>query len=156
MLELDTIVWEPGQIAVERHDDLVFADLARFCHGCDGWVIDGCYADLVEATLRFRPLLVFLDPGLAACVANCRARPWEPQKYRSKAEQDAQLQPLLGWVSTYYERDGLMSHAGHRALFEAYRGPKRRVTRLDELERRPVTEFSTLPAGRSRPAWLAR
>jgi len=134
LLDLDTLVWEPGQVAVERPDALVFADLARFCTASDEWVIEGCYGDLVEAVLPQRPLLVFLEPGEQACVANCRARPWEPHKYRSQAEQDAHLEDLLGWVRSYYDLDGSMSLAGHRAVFDAYTGPKRLVTRLDAPE----------------------
>jgi hypothetical protein len=127
MLDLDTLVWEPDRVAVERPDQLVFADLAQFCRESDDWVIDGCYGDLVEAVLPNRPLLIFLEPGEAVCVANCRARPWEPHKYRTQRE-------LLGWVRSYYGLDASMSLAGHRAVFGAYTGPKRLVTRLAELE----------------------
>jgi len=133
-LDLDTLVWEADQVAVQRPDELVFADLAQFCRESDAWVIDGCYGDLVEAALAHGPLLIFLEPGQDVCVANCRARPWEPHKYRSKEEQDDHLEHLLGWVRSYYDLDGSMSLAGHRAVFDAYAGPKRLVTRLAELE----------------------
>jgi adenylate kinase family enzyme len=133
MLDLDTLVWEADRVAVERPNHLVFADLAQFCRESDDWVIDGCYGDLVEAALPHRPLLIFLEPGEAVCVANCRSRPWEPHKYRTKREQDDHLEHLLGWVRSYYDLDGSMSLAGHRAVFRAYTGPKRLVTRLAEL-----------------------
>jgi adenylate kinase family enzyme len=134
LLDLDTLVWEPDRVAVERPDAVVFADLARFCRESGDWVIDGCYGDLVEAVLRHRPLLIFLEPGQEACIANCRNRPWEPHKYRSKQEQDDHLEDLLGWVRSYYDLDGSMSLAGHRAVYDAYAGPKRLVTRLADLE----------------------
>ncbi len=134
MLDLDTLVWEPDRVAAQRPDELVFSDLAQFCRESDDWIIDGCYGDLVEAVLPNRPLLIFLEPGEAQCIANCRARPWEPHKYRSKKEQDEHLEHLLGWVRSYYDLDGSMSLAGHRAVFEAYTGPKRLVTQLAELE----------------------
>ena len=35
MLDLDTLVWEPDQVAVQRPDDLVFSDLAQFCRESD-------------------------------------------------------------------------------------------------------------------------
>jgi adenylate kinase family enzyme len=151
-LDLDTIVWEPDQVAVERPDRLVFADLAQFCRESDDWVIDGCYGDLVEAVLPNSPLLIFLEPGQDVCVANCRARPWEPHKYRSKAEQDAHLEHLLGWVRSYYDLDGSMSLAGHRAVFDAYAGPKRLVTRLEELEVMSGAWFAAVTARRPKPA----
>jgi len=134
LLDLDTLVWEPDRVAVVRPDELVLADLAQFCRESDDWVIDGCYGDLVAAVLPHSPLLIFLEPGEAVCVANCRARPWEPHKYRTQREQDEHLEHLLGWVRSYYGLDGAMSLAGHRAVFESYRGPKRLVTQLAELE----------------------
>jgi adenylate kinase family enzyme len=146
MLDLDTLVWEPDQVAVERPDSVVFPDLAQFCRESDDWVIEGCYGDLVEAVLPNRPLLIFLEPGQDVCVANCRARPWEPHKYRTKQEQDDHLEDLLGWVRSYYDLDGSMSLAGHRRLFEAYAGPKCLVTRLDELE---VMQGAWLNAGKA-------
>jgi hypothetical protein len=73
-------------------------------------------------------MLLFMDPGADACVANCQQRPWEPHKYASKDEQDARLEFLLSWVREYYTRAGDLSHGEHQALFDAYRGPKRRVT----------------------------
>ena len=134
LLDLDTLVWEPDLVAVQRPDELVFADLAQFCRESDDWVIEGYYGDLVDAVLPNGPLLIFLEPGQDVCVANCRTRPWEPHKYRTKAEQDEHLEHLLGWVRSYYDLDGSMSLAGHRAVFSAYAGPKRLVTRLAELE----------------------
>ena len=155
MLDLDTIVWEPERIAVQRDDRVVRADLAQFCRESDHWVIDGCYGDLVQAVLHNAPLLIFLDPGREVCLTNCRARPWEPHKYRSKAVQDAHLGPMLDWVAAYYHRGGPMSLAHHRTVFDAYRGQKRRVTKLDELEQLVHgTPPRVVPA--ARPPSLAR
>ena len=128
VLALDTVAWEPGQIAVPRPRERAIADVQAFCAAPADWVVEGCYAELIAATLPQRPLLVFLDPGLAACLAHCRARPWEPHKYADPAEQAARLPFLLDWVAAYYRRDGEMSQAGHAALFAAYAGPKRHLT----------------------------
>ena len=132
VLDLDTIVWEQDRVAVARDRRQVIADLERFCKAHEHWIIEGCYAECAQATLRYRPELVFIDPGEETCLAHCRARPWEPHKYASKAEQDAKLEFLLGWVAGYYTRDDDMSHAAHRALYDAYDGPKRLVTRAPE------------------------
>jgi adenylate kinase family enzyme len=126
MLDLDTIVWEPNQIAVARPLAAVHADLDAFC-ARDSWIAEGCYGDLAERVLVHEPELVFMNPGEAACLRNCRARPWEPHKYASKAAQDDKLEFLLGWVSDYYRRDDATSYARHRALFDAYGGLKREV-----------------------------
>jgi adenylate kinase family enzyme len=124
VLDLDTIFWEPKQIAVARPDAAGFADLAKFCEGHEHWVIEGCYGNLAERALGYQPLLILLNPGKEVCVSNCHSRPWEPTKYESKAQQDAYLDALLAWVADYYERDGHMSLRGHRALFDTYTGPK--------------------------------
>jgi adenylate kinase family enzyme len=130
VLDLDTVAWEPGKIAVPRKPVAAAAAVQTFCGTHADWVVEGCYADLVRATFTFRPRLIFLDPGLEQCLANCRARPWEPHKYASKEEQDERLDFLLSWVAEYYTRSGDMSHARHQALFDAYPGPKQRLSEL--------------------------
>jgi adenylate kinase family enzyme len=127
VLELDSIVWEPGKVAVARPVEAARADLARFCGARAQWIVEGCYGDLIEATLEWDPLLLFMDPGEEVCLRHNRARPWEPHKYASKQEQDSKLEYLLAWVSAYYQRDDDCSLARHRALFDRYRGPKERL-----------------------------
>ena len=127
ILDLDTIVWEPRQIAVRRPANAVLDDLERFTSSHTSWIVEGCYGDLIETLLAARPELIFMNPGLERCILNCKNRPHEPHKYPSKAEQDRRLEFLLGWVADYYTRTGPMSLAAHRQLFDAYRGPKREI-----------------------------
>lgn len=126
-LDLDTIFWEPNQIAVARPRDAVHADLDAFCAG-DSWIAEGCYGGLAARALTFHPELIFLNPGEETCLRHCRERPWEPHKYASKQEQDARLAFLLDWVAAYYTRDDDMSLKAHRRIFDAYAGPKREIT----------------------------
>jgi adenylate kinase family enzyme len=140
-LDLDTVAWEPGKIAVARAPEAAGDDVTRFCSTHDRWVVEGCYAALVGHALAYAPLLLFIDPGMDACLAHCRNRPWEPHKYASKAEQDGKLEFLLTWVRGYYSRDDNLSLSAHRTLFESYHGPKLRLahhqtTWLDDLARR--------------------
>ncbi len=128
VLNLDIIYWEPGQIAVKRADGAAARDLEEFCSRNEQWIVEGCYGDLVQHALKWRPEFVFVNPGEATCLSNCRSRPWEPHKYTSKQEQDSKLDFLLRWVSDYYTRDGDMSLLSHRAIFESYDGPKREIT----------------------------
>jgi adenylate kinase family enzyme len=131
-LDLDTVAWVPGQIAVARDRALARADIEAFGAAHGGWVMEGCYAGLLEAALPFRPLLVFLDPGAEACVAQALGRPWEPHKYASKAAQDEKLAFLLAWIREYDTRDGELGRGAHEALFQGYQGPKLRLgTRPD-------------------------
>lgn len=130
LLDLDTVAWVPGEIAVAEDPEVARREVDAFCRAHERWVIEGCYASLVQVAERHGALLLFLDPGAAQCVANCRARPWEPHKYATQAEQDARLPFLLEWVEDYYRREGEMSHAAHRALFEAWTGPKQHLREL--------------------------
>ena len=123
-LDLDSIVWEPGQVAVERPRPRVMADLSAFIDKHPAWVIEGCYGELAEAALAHCSELIFLNPGLETCLTNNRSRPWEPHKYASAREQDAMFENLQAWVSTYYQRSDAWSYAAHRRLFDAFHGRK--------------------------------
>lgn len=129
MLDLDTVAWVPGQEAVAR-DPLEAAGLVRaFCTRGDHWVLEGCYASLIEAALASQPMLIWLDPGVDVCQAHCRARPWEPHKYSSPAAQERNLAMLLDWVAGYDTREGELGRAAHEALSARYAGPKLHWTR---------------------------
>jgi len=126
-LDLDSIVWEPGQVAVMRSPEAIRASLLAFLKEHDAWVIEGCYGELVEAAAPRCTQLLFLNPGLSACLANNRRRPWEPHKYASPEEQDAMLDNLQAWVRDYYTRDDQWSYAAHRRIFDAFPGTKAEV-----------------------------
>jgi adenylate kinase family enzyme len=124
-LDLDAIVWEPRAIAVQRQPDEILASLNAFLSEHARWVIEGCYGELVEAASRQCTELVFLNPGLEACLAHNRGRPWEPHKYASKDAQDRMLDTLQAWVTGYYERQDPWSYHAHRRIFDAFTGRKR-------------------------------
>jgi adenylate kinase family enzyme len=130
VLDLDTIAWEPRSGAILRSQHAAVDDLRRFCSSHAEWIVEGCYGDLIEAVLPWKPELIFLNPGEEACLRNCRNRAWEPHKYPSKAAQDASVKTLLAWVSAYYSCSGSMSFAAHRAIFDRYDGPKREVREM--------------------------
>jgi adenylate kinase family enzyme len=132
VLDLDTVAWAPGDEPVMRPDEDARAAVRDFCERGGDWIVEGCYANLVSAALAFGPKLVFLNPGVEACVANCRSRPWEPHKFASMEAQQAHLAPLLSWVAAYATRSGDLSLPGHLACYTAYTGPKR------ELKSRPA------------------
>lgn len=129
LLDLDTVAWEPGKIAVAREPRLALAQVRAYCADTAHWVVEGCYAGLIRATLQEADLLLFLEPGARACHANCHSRPWEPHKFRSRQEQDRHFDHLLEWVDDYYQRDGDASLREHQALFDAFEGRKQKLTR---------------------------
>jgi adenylate kinase family enzyme len=134
VLELDMVAWEPGKVVVARSPEAAQSDVRAFCSRHEHWVVEGCYASLVNVALEFSPRLLFLNPGEEQCLANCRSRPWEAHKYASKQEQDERLAFLLSWVSDYYRRDGEMSLAGHRVCFDTYSGAKEEVISRGDLD----------------------
>lgn len=122
-LDLDHLAWEsPG---VRRRLPVSRGEVETFLGEHDDWVIEGCYGDLLEIVLPHATEARFLNPGVEACVANCRARRWEPGKYASKAAQDAKLEFLVGWVREYESRTDEFSLVRHRRLFDGFRGAKR-------------------------------
>ena len=128
-LDLDTIAWEEGSAPSRRPLEDSHRELDLFLDANTHWVIEGCYADLINLVLPHSPEIVFLDLPVSACVSNARARPWEPHKYASPEAQDANLAMLIDWISDYDNREDVFSRAAHEAIFDAYSGKKTRLTR---------------------------
>jgi adenylate kinase family enzyme len=132
-LDLDSIVWEPGQIAVQRLPAAIAATLQAFLANNAAWVIEGCYGELVETVSPHCTRLVFLNPGMASCLANNLRRSWEPHKYTSLAAQNAMLEGLQVWVASYYTRSDSWSYQAHRRIFAAHTGAKAEYTSSSKL-----------------------
>jgi hypothetical protein len=96
-------------------------------------VIEGCYADLIEIAAKDCDELVFLNPGVEACVANARRRPFEAHKYDRAEDQERMLGSLIEWIRAYPERDTTTGLAEHRRVFDGFAGRKREVVDLAML-----------------------
>ena len=127
-LDLDTLAWlpEPPPRRAPLADSA--QQIEAFIGRHAGWVIEGCYADLLEVAAPFAARAVFLNLDVEQCVANARNRPWEPHKYESKAAQDANLDMLIGCIRDYTERDDVFSYGAHRDFYERFAGEKRMYT----------------------------
>lgn len=128
-LDLDTIAWLPCNLSEgESPKRMPLADsrrhIERFIEQHPKWVIEGCYADLIELVLPYTSKLVFLNLPIKACIENAKARPWEPHKYPSKAEQDANLPMLIKWIENYDYRTDTFSQRAHQQLFDQFSGSK--------------------------------
>lgn len=129
-LLLDEVAFEGG---IERRPlQASIAEAERFIAGRTSWIIEGCYADIIEPLLGHCEELIFLNPGVQACIAHCRARPWEPEKYGSREEQDKNLENLIEWVRSYETRMDEYGLPRHRALFAAFQGKKREFKDPDQ------------------------
>jgi hypothetical protein len=109
---------------VQRSTESVAASLQHFIDSHAAWVIEGCYGELIRAASIHCTLMVFLNPGIDACLANNLTKPWEPHKYASLKLQNANLARLQEWVAGYYQREDNWSYRAHREIFDAFAGPK--------------------------------
>lgn len=130
-LDLDTIAWLPGAPPRRRALDDSRRELMNFVERHAGWVVEGCYADLLELLMPLAEQMVFLDLPTEDCVSNARKRPWEPHKYASKAAQDENLQMLVAWIREYDTRTDTFSRVAHQRLYDGYGGKKTRYTSND-------------------------
>ena len=82
-LDLDSLAWLPTTPPTRRPLDESVATIRAFTAIHAAWVIEGCYADLATAIGDQATELVFLNPGVEACVRRCLARPWEHRLQRA-------------------------------------------------------------------------
>ena len=121
-LDLDQLAWTSPGVRKPLADSA--REIEVYTSANSAWIAEGCYADLLELILPEATEVRFLNPGVEACVANCLARPWEPEKYSSKEEQDKRLEFLIRWVREYETRTDEYSLRRHRILFDDFQGPK--------------------------------
>lgn len=123
ILCLDEIAWSQGTTRRPLPESKALLDVFIRQHG--EWIIEGCYADLIEHVLPHCDELRFLNPGIEVCIAHGLARPWEPEKFESPEAQHAALEKLLEWVRIYEIRDDEFGLMRHRKVFESFQGQKR-------------------------------
>lgn len=122
---LDDVAFDGG--TQRRPLDASVADVRNFMATHDRWIIEGCYADIIAAVIQSDHELLFLNPGTAICIARCRSRAWEPQKYPSPQDQHGRLEALVDWVRQYDTRADEYGLLAHRRLFDSFAGRKREI-----------------------------
>lgn len=122
-LSLDEVAFQEGTERRPLPESI--AEVRRFIAQHESWIIEGCYADIIEPILAECEELIFLNPGVETCVAHCRTRPWEPEKFGTMQEQDENLESLIAWVRSYETRTDEYGLRRHRALYESFQGKKR-------------------------------
>jgi len=108
--------------------------MLREREGLEGAIVEGCYADLIEALAATGDQLVWLDLTVAECIANAKARPWEPHKWPSAEMQDSFLPKLLDFIATYPASTAPTGRPAHAALFDTFVGTKEKHTERPALE----------------------
>jgi len=123
-LDLDTVAWRPiappERLSISESSKLI----NDFLSTNRGWVIEGCYSDLLELVTQQANEVIFLNLPVSACVENAKNRPWEPHKYESKEAQDANLDMLIDWISQYTARNDTFSKLAHEKLYDDFQGKK--------------------------------
>lgn len=126
-LDLDTLAWKPIEPPERKPLKESSVEISAFIDSNDGWVIEGCYSDLLEIALSFSNEIIFMNLPIESCIANAQNRPWEPHKYESKEAQDKNLDMLISWISKYSERTDTFSKSAHVRLYEDYPGKKKMI-----------------------------
>lgn len=129
-LSLDQVAFQGGIERRPLQDSI--DDVMRWTSEQESWMIEGCYADIVEPLLAHCDELIFLNPGVDACMAHCRSRPWEPDKFSSSKDQDENLDNLNQWVCSYEERSDEYGLSRHRELYLSFVGKKREFNHPSE------------------------
>lgn len=127
-LDLDVLAWLPTNPPERRPIEHAYVDIQQFMKENAEWVIEGCYADLLELVEPFATEAIFMNLPVHLCQENARNRPWEPHKYGSQAAQDENLEMLLDWIAGYAERSGALSFSAHRAIYDSFSGKKSEIT----------------------------
>ncbi|MGY5453005.1 shikimate kinase [Agarivorans sp. MS3-6] len=123
-LDLDTLAWQATQAPTRQPLQHSWQQIRRFIDTHQAWVIEGCYSDLLELVAAYSNEIIFMNLPIEDCIANAKARPWEPHKYESKEAQDNNLDMLISWIAQYSERTDTFSKSSHQAFYDHYRGKK--------------------------------
>ncbi len=115
-LDLDTLAWEPTSPPKRTPFAQARQEIDAFIQSNNGWVIEGCYTDLLALAMPSATEMIYLNLPIEACMENAKRRPWEPHKYASKAAQDENLEMLLTWIADYDRRTDSFSKASHQEL----------------------------------------
>ena len=129
--DLDTIAWLATQPPHRRPLDDSYKSIDLFCSANQSWVIEGCYSDLIGYLCDRANQMVLMNLSVELCVENARRRPWEPQKYQSKQQQDENLPMLIDWISNYQTRQDTFSEQAHKDLYDQFQGAKSMRTSND-------------------------
>lgn len=126
-LDLDILAWLPSRPPERRPIDQAYEEVQRFIGKHDEWVVEGCYADLLELVKPFATEAIFMNLPIRLCQENARNRPWEAHKYESKEAQDKNLPMLLDWIAGYADRGDSLSYRAHCELYASFRGRKTEI-----------------------------
>ena len=86
--DLDTLAWKPTSPPERKPNEESAQEIQAFTASNETWVIEGCYTDLLKLVEAQSTEIVFMNLPIELCIANAKARPWEPHKYDTKQAQN--------------------------------------------------------------------
>lgn len=127
-LDLDLLAWQatnpPTRVPLVESAKAIESFMRQHKY----WVVEGCYSDLLKVAEHKSTEIIYMNLSVESCIVNANNRSWEPHKYASKAEQDANLTMLIQWISQYEIRDDNFSKAAHLEFYQNYTGVKKMLT----------------------------
>ncbi len=133
-LDLDELAWKPTTPPERTPLEESGTAIQAFVASNTGWVIEGCYTDLMEIAAPYADEIIYLNLPVEQCIENAKRRPWEPHKYESKEAQDNNLPMLLSWIEDYEQRQDTCSKSAHMAFYSGFTGAKTLYTSNDRSE----------------------
>ncbi|MDA1369688.1 MAG: AAA family ATPase [Proteobacteria bacterium] len=127
-LDLDALAWLNTSPPERAPLNESLRSIQQFFRENEGWVIEGCYTDLLELAGRAANAIIFLNLPIELCIENARNRPWEPHKYASKHAQDDNLDMFMDWIAQYDRRHDVFSLESHLSFYEKFTGEKTMLT----------------------------
>jgi len=123
-LDLDTIAWQATSPPTRTSIVESKKSIDNFIKINRNWVVEGCYADLLQLCIDKADKVIFLNLPVAECIINAQHRPWEPHKYETAEAQNTNLTMLIDWISQYPIRADTFSQKAHLSLYDAFHGEK--------------------------------
>lgn len=123
-LDLDTLAWLPTTPPQRKPINESAVEIRQFIANNNSWVIEGCYADLLDIAATSATEIIFLNLPTETCIENANKRPWEPHKYPSKEVQNANLSMLIEWLAQYDVRTDTFSRQAHQVFYDGFSGKK--------------------------------
>lgn len=126
-LDLDTLAWELNNPTQRASINWSAKKINEFVTLHQNWVIEGCYIDLLELVSLKATEIIFMNLSIEKCIENARSRPWEQHKYKSKVDQDKNLNMLVEWIKDYKNRNDVFSYKSHVKFYESFNGKKKMI-----------------------------
>ncbi len=127
-LDLDSLAWLPTDPPKRRALLDSKKEIIEFTKNNTGWVIEGCYSDLIQLAAADSTEAIYMNPSIELCIENAKNRPWEPHKYNSPEAQDENLEMLIQWIQDYSKRTDTFSKLEHEILFNKYTKEKQMIS----------------------------